>query len=179
MDKWIGVLLNCLRRTGVYDNSLIMLTSDHGAPLGEHGYIRKAAPNCYDELVHIPWIIRHPEGIGAGKKFDCFVNTPEIMPTILDFFKAKGPKMHGESLLPIMKGEKESIRDFAISGYYKKSWRIMTKEWAYTHYLTKGYEDELFDRIKDHAEQKNVIADNPEVRDKLELQLRRFLASLR
>jgi arylsulfatase A-like enzyme len=127
----------------------------------------------------VPLLIRHPEKIGAGKIFDAFVNTPDLMPTILDFLKVKGPRMHGESLLPIMKGEKTSIRDFAISGYYKKSWKIMDKEWAFTKYLAKGYEDELFNREKDRAEMKNVVEDHPEIRDALELKLRRFMASLR
>jgi len=179
-DKWVGIFLDHLKKLGLYDNSLIIFNADHGQPLNEHGYMRKAFPTPYIEETQVPLIIRHPEGIGAGKKFDCFVNTPELMPTMLDFLSVKGPRMHGESLLPIMTGEKEMIRDFAISGYYKQSWRIMTKEWSFNHYMNqKKYSDELFDRINDHAELKNVIEENPDVRNELELKLRRFMGSLR
>jgi arylsulfatase A-like enzyme len=178
-DKWVGVLLDFLKAQNLMDNTLIILNSDHGEPLGEHGYMRKAFPTPYIEETQVPLLIRHPEKTGAGKSFDAFVNTPDLMPTILDFLKVKGPRMHGQSLLPIMKGEKTSIRDFAISGYYNKSWKIMDKKWAFTKYLAKGYEDELFNRVKDRAEMHNVIADHPEIRDALELKLRRFMASLR
>ncbi|MEK7270855.1 MAG: sulfatase [Planctomycetota bacterium] len=178
-DKWVGIFLDHLKKLGMFENSLIIFNSDHGEPLNEHGFIRKAYPTPYIEETQIPLIIRHPEGWGAGKKFDCFVNSPEIMPTLLDFMKVKGPKMHGSSLIPIMKGEKEKIRDFALSGRFKQSWRIMTKKWAFTHYLTSEYQDELFDRVNDPAEQKNVLAEHPKERDELELQMRRFLNELR
>ncbi|NIA15544.1 MAG: sulfatase-like hydrolase/transferase [Nitrospiraceae bacterium] len=180
-DKWMGVFFDHLKELGLFDNSLVVFNSDHGEPFNEHGFIRKAFPTPYIEETQIPLIIRHPEGWGAGKRFDCLVNTPEIMPTILDFFGVKAPKhIHGESLLPILRGEKDKIRDFAISGQHGFCERIMTHEWALNCYLPRAkHEDELFDRVNDPAEQDNVIGQHPDVRDKLELQLRRFLRSLK
>jgi arylsulfatase A-like enzyme len=180
-DKWMGIFFDHLRELGLFDNSLIVFNSDHGEPIGDHGFIRKAFRTPYIEETQIPLIVRHPEGLGAGSRFDCPVNTPEIMPTVLDFFNVKVPKrVHGESLLPILKSEKDKIRDFAISGRYDFCHRIMTREWALNCYLPHiDHEDELFDRINDYTEQNNVIDQHADVRDRLELQLRRFLGGLR
>ena len=83
LDKWVGIPLDRIRDLGLWDDTLLMLTSDHGEPFGEHGYVRKVRPYSYEELVHIPWIVRHPEGCGAGKRFDALVQTTDLMPTIL------------------------------------------------------------------------------------------------
>ena len=61
-----------------------MITSDHGEPFGEHGFIRKCRPECHEDLTHIPWIVRHPDGMGAGKRFRTFVQPPDLMPTVLE-----------------------------------------------------------------------------------------------
>ena len=66
VDRWLGVLLDRIRDLGLYDNSLIAFTSDHGEPFGEHGIVRKAQPWGYEELAHIPWLIRHPEAWAPG-----------------------------------------------------------------------------------------------------------------
>jgi arylsulfatase A-like enzyme len=67
VDRWVGILLDRMRELGIYDNSLIMHVSDHGEPFGEHGIVRKARPWDYEELVHIPWIVKHPLGWGRAR----------------------------------------------------------------------------------------------------------------
>ena len=138
-DRWVGFFLEEVRRMGLFDNTMIIYTSDHGEPFGEHGYIKKAEPGLYDELVRIPLIIRHPQGIGAGKRFGALVETPEIFATIVDFLKVgKPPRIHGESLLPIMAGQAEKIRDYAYMGYFKRTWRVSDKNWSFVLSLRKG-----------------------------------------
>ena len=195
VDKWIGVLLNCLRRTGIYDNSLIMLTSDHGAPLGEHGYIRKAAPNCYDELVHIPWIIRHPGGLGRGARIPGFVQPPDLMPTILDAvdidsentgggwpnFEQRGTKLDltGKSLIPSLSETGDSPRDFAVSAYHGKQWAIRTDAWTYLWNIEKDRPSELFHRQTDPEELHNVIDTRRDVAAAMENRLKDFAEQVR
>jgi len=93
VDKWVGILLERLKELGVYDNSLIMHTADHGQPLGEHGYVRKARPRNYEELIHIPWIVRHPEGLSAGKDISAIVQTVDMLPTILEAVGIRSDKL--------------------------------------------------------------------------------------
>ena len=190
MDKWIGVLLDAIRNLGIYENSLIIITSDHGEPFGEHGMIRKAKPALYEELVHIPLIIRHPECSGMKQRFDTFTQPPDLMPTLLDAvgidakntefgwpgFEPNGPipTLTGRSLVPVLSGEIESLWDYAVSAYYARQWSIRTKKWTYLRNLEGKDPPELYDRPSDSLEQQNVFDANPDIADMLELRLRRF-----
>ena len=189
-DKWIGILLDAVRNLGIYENSLIVITSDHGEPFGEHGMIRKAKPSLYEELVHIPLIIRHPECLGIKQRFDTFTQPPDLMPTLLDAvgidakntelgwpgFEPKDPisTLTGRSLLPILSGEIDSLWDFAVSAYYARQWSIRTKKWAYLMNLEGEDPPELYHRLSDSLEQQNVFDANLDIADTLELRLRRF-----
>ena len=97
----MGIFLDRLRALGMFDNTLIVFMSDHGEPLGEgmwgHGIMRKARPWPYEELVHVPLIIRHPEGIGGGERRAAFVQPPDIMPTALDFLEVPWTGAHARS----------------------------------------------------------------------------------
>jgi arylsulfatase A-like enzyme len=179
-DRWVGFFLDEVREMGLFENSLIIFTTDHGAPFGEHGYIKKAEPGLYEELVHIPLIIRHPEGLGAGKRFNALVETTEIFPTILDFLKVPRPlRIHGKSLLPLMAGQAESIRDYAYMGYFKRTWRVSDRIWSFTLGLEKGRPNELYNLKEDPGEKKNLITKEPAKTMELELELRRFVSNLR
>ena len=197
VDRWLGVLLDRIRDLGLYDNSLIVFTSDHGEPFGEHGIVRKARPWGYEELAHIPWLIRHPQGLGAGRRFSGFVQPPDMMPTILDAlglpdelrlqFTApvrltfpqdvvvdqREVQLHGHSLLPVLSGERETVRDFAVTAHYNAQWAIRTPQWTYLYNLD-GRPHELYHRATDLREQHNVLEEHHEVGDALELTLRRF-----
>ena len=179
-DHWVGQFLDKVKELGMYDNTLIIYTTDHGEPFGDHGIIRKAEPLLYEELVHIPLIIRHPEGMGAGKRLDALVETTEIFPTILDFLNVRRPpRIHGESLLPIMSGEVESIRDYAYMGQFKRAWRINDREWSLLLNLDKDNSKELYNLREDPGEKQNLISVKPQKAMELELELRRFVSGLR
>jgi len=204
VDKWLGVLLDRIRELGLYDNTLIMHTADHGEPFGEHGIIRKARPWMFQELVSIPWIIRHPNGLGAGKRISALVQTVDMMPTILDFLGIPGPfelpflaprrgedafpqdmpiasrrvELTGKSLLPLVRGEVDQIRNYAFSGQNSEQWSIRDERWSLLLPMD-GQPRMLFDRQVDPKEQTNIASEQPEVADRLELALRRFAASLR
>lgn len=150
VDKWLGKVLDKLRETGLYDNSLIVFLSDHGQPLGRgthgHGIMRKCRPWPYEELVHIPLIVRVP-GAPAGRQ-SSFVQTVDVAPTIMDYLGVteRVGQMQGESLLPLIRGEKQQLREFAISGYYNFSWSFINEEWSYVHWLDdKHFKDNPLD----------------------------------
>ena len=179
-DHWVGVFLEKAKEMGLYDNSLIIFTTDHGAPFGEHGYIKKVEPGLYEELVHIPLIIRHPEGLGVEKRFNAMAETRGSRPAILDFLNVrKPPRIHGYSLLPVMSEEMESIRDYAYMGYFKRAWRISDREWSFLLNFGKNKSPELYNLKEDPIEQKNLISGKTEKAAELELALRRFVSDLR
>jgi len=139
VDKWIGVFLEEVKELGFWENSLIILLSDHGEPLGEHGIIRKVRPWPYEELSRIVLAVHHPEGVGRGRRVGTFVQTVDVPPTILDFLGVSEDKdgievslqTQGASLKPLIEGEIEWIRDSAIAGFHKRSWSIRNEEYSF------------------------------------------------
>jgi len=192
VDRWVGVFLDHVRELGLMEDSLIVFLTDHGEPFGDHGIVRKARPWPYEELVHIPLIIRHPEGVGRGRRVDAFVDTTDVAPTILDFLGIRGPaggrfavwpKMHGHSLLPLMSGEVEKVRDCAVSGHYNRSWSTRDGDWKYIHWLpgapqTRG-KPELYNLRDDPKEKHNLIDEEPKTARALDTKLRKFVESLK
>lgn len=198
-DKWIGAFLERARALGFYDNTLILFTSDHGEPLGSgvwgHGIIRKCMILPYEELAHIPLVARHPDGLGAGQRSKALVQPCDVAPTILDFLGVDGlPRRHGTSLLPVMSGDAESIRDIAISGAHGRSWALRDDRWTYVkwfgdkagggkHEVRGGFVDkvsppELYDRRRDRYELDNVIEDYPDVAHRLDSRLSDYMDRL-
>jgi arylsulfatase A-like enzyme len=139
VDKWLGKVLDKIKAQGLFENSLIIFLSDHGQPLGNgkhgHGIIRKCRPWPYEELTHIPLIVHHPDGHRG--RVSSFVETVDVAPTIMDFLNVDNQtdQMQGKSLLPLVRGETDKVRDFAICGYFNFSWSIVTDEWSYVHWL--------------------------------------------
>ena len=189
VDKWVGILLDRIRELGLYDNSIIMFTSDHGEPFGEHGYIRKCRHFCYDYLAHIPWIVRMP-GAEPGRN-SSFVQPPDLMPTALDAlgFDFSGTvrsdwaidgnpnlrtELTGTSILPVITGEKEQVRDCAVSAFHGRHWSIRTEEWTLLKNLQGEKEKLLFNRSDDPAEKNNLVDSQPEVAQELEEKLDTF-----
>ena len=152
-DKHFGRLLEAVKRLGYWQNTLMWMTSDHGEPLGNgehgHGLMCKCRPWPYEELVHIPLIIKYP-GCPAGKRIKEFVQDCDCAPTILDWLNIPVPaNMTGKSLLPLIRGEVEKVHDFAIAGYYGFAWSIITEDWSYIHWLKQhqdsfGILDEIY-----------------------------------
>jgi len=144
VDRWIGWFLDEMKELGLWENTLIILLSDHGEPLGEHGIIRKVRPWPYEELSRIVLAIYHPRGVGRGRRVRTFVQTTDIFPTILDFLriteKAISPRpdlevypevVQGLSLKPLIEEESEKIRDHAIAGHYQRSWSIRDEDHSF------------------------------------------------
>ena len=184
VDNQIGKFLTYLRENNYFDDTLIIFISDHGEPFGEyHGkrhksIVRKARPWLYEELMRIPLIIRHPDGFGAGQACDSFVLTCDIMPTILDFMKSKQISvMDGESLLPIMKGDKEKIRDYAYMGWFKHSIGIRSHEFSLHRWVNEP--TEFYDLKHDQYETKNIINEEKSLANEHFKALRSFIKELK
>ena len=93
--------------------------------------------------------------------------------------KATRQSLGGKSLVPLLDGEIDNIRDYAVGGHYNREWYLRTERWTYLFPLDEGSEPELYDRESDPGEQDNLIEYNPELAKKLELSLLRSVHSLR
>lgn len=112
VDHHIGRLVQFLKDTGQYEDTLIILTADHGELLGDHHMWGKQNP--YDQAYRIPLIIRDPKNPAQhGTKVDKFTETIDISPTILDMVgRHVPPSMDGTSLRPFVEGSTpETWRD--------------------------------------------------------------------
>ena len=84
-DRWFGHLMEQLRVMGLLDDTLVILTSDHGHTIGDRGYMGKRGYPSMPEVYDIPLMIRFPEGKFAGRRSDIFVQHHDITALILDF----------------------------------------------------------------------------------------------
>ena len=139
VDKWFGHLTRAIHDLGLESNTMVMLVSDHGSPMGKgehgHGIMRKCRPWPYEELAHTPMIVRGP-GLPRNQRLKGFVQSCDVAPTVCDWLGlGVHPSMQGHSLLPMIRGEVEKVRDFAIAGYFRYSWSIITEDWSFIHWL--------------------------------------------
>jgi len=82
-DKWLGKFIRSLKNNDMYDDTLIILTTDHGHMLGEHGFTGKNFMHAYNELSHIPLMVHLPGKKDAGTRITALTQNIDLMPTIL------------------------------------------------------------------------------------------------
>jgi arylsulfatase A-like enzyme len=133
VDDNLGRLIEQLKKNDEWDSTLIILTSDHGAQMGDHWLTSKLG--YFDQSYHIPLIIRDPRvsaDASRGKQIEAFTENVDIMPTMLDWLGQDIPSQcDGHSLLPILQ-----------SGLEPKSWRKQV-HWEYDF---RSVEDDSVER---------------------------------
>ena len=123
VDRWVGMLLQKIEDLGLFDNTAVIFTSDHGFYLGEHNLVGKSIISenlfqyvpLYEELARIPLFIWLPE---LKRSFRCssFVQPPDLTATTLDIAGLKrNERIQGKSLLPIIEGKDSLLRNIAVS----------------------------------------------------------------
>ncbi len=184
VDHWLGKFFETLKTLGRTEDTLLVFTSDQGEPLGEHGYVRRFRPWLYEELIHTPLIIRLPGGELAGSRQKALVQTVDLLPTVLAALGLpEDERVHGFDLLPLIRGERSKVRDYAYLGMDVEEFAIRTEHWHLTMPVEVDPDDvprgiELYRKPEDRWDQNNVAEANPEIVDQLELGLRRFVAAL-
>jgi arylsulfatase A-like enzyme len=116
LDAQIGRVINALKKTGQYENTIIVLSGDSGLGVGNHGLLGKQ--NVYDEDgIHVPFIISGKIK-GKGRRIGAFSYIHDIYPTICDVAKIEIPKsVTGKSLLPVINKQKKQVRDYTYHAY--------------------------------------------------------------
>ncbi|SDD02863.1 Arylsulfatase A [Paenibacillus sp. UNCCL117] len=119
-DKWLGKVLDKLDEHGLWESTMVIITSDHGHYLGERNLIGKPAYNNYNVLANIPLMIWHPEGAHQGGRVPALTATVDIYATMMEAVGHQAPQRpgHGRSLLPLLRGEADKVRDWAVYGYF-------------------------------------------------------------
>jgi len=104
-DHWLGNFLDELDARGLADDTLVVVLSDHGMLLGEHGYVGKRGAEAYQEVTDVPFVIRAPDRRAAGRRSGYFASTHDVAPTVLAALgMAPRGRMDGEDLGVVLGG---------------------------------------------------------------------------
>jgi arylsulfatase A-like enzyme len=167
MDLWLGTFLDRLRERGLDRDTVIALVADHGVLVGEHGWTGKGDYQLHPELIHVPLIVRHPDGRGAGTTSDYFANTLDLPPTLMALAGARpAERFEGTDLSPILDGDRPAAeRPFTYGGY--GNFCFATDGRFKLISANDRGKHKLYDVAADPGETEDVAADNPDVADEL------------
>ena len=118
-DHWFGKLIDKLAERGMLEDTMVMVTTDHGYFLGERDYMGKNYMHLYNELAHLPFIVHFPGNARAGEHAHQLTQAIDIMPTVLDAHGCEIPAdVCGASLVPLMADPDAPTRDYALYGVH-------------------------------------------------------------
>ena len=167
VDDKVGEMIDYLKKNGLWENTIVIYTSDQGFYMGEHGWFDKRF--MYEESFHTPFVMSYPAAIRRpGREIEALTQNIDIAPTLLDFAGVTIPAdMQGESMKPLMTGEKRKIRDGLYYHYYeyplphavKRHYGIRNSRYKLIHFYYDIDAWELYDLKRDPAELHNLIDD--------------------
>jgi arylsulfatase A-like enzyme len=166
VDRWLGRFLDKMEELDLFENTLLVLLSDHGVAFGEHGIVGKPFWALWPEVTDIPFLIRHPEGKGAGRTSDYFASTHDVAPTILAFLGIEPPEgMNGQDLSVLFGGGEPEPRPHFTLGYNDHAW---ARDEDYVMFARNDGSDALlFDLREDPDMNTNIAWSNQEVLNKM------------
>ena len=159
MDALIGELIKELDDLGLRDNTTIILWSDHGYFLGEHGFWCKHS--TFHEAVKIPFIMSSP-GYAKNQITDSFTELVDVYPTLCELANITPPTyIHGKSLTPVLKNPSIQLKD-EIYTRYKQGEAVVDANYSYTEfYRGKTYVGNMMYDMKTDLKQNIDISKTP------------------
>ena len=175
LDASVGRILESLKKSGLYDDTIILFSADNGLGLGEHGLMGKQ--NCYEHSIKMPLLFTGP-GIPKGETRDGMVYLMGIFPTLCELADVEIPKtVEGVSFARQFADSEASARDILFFAYRDKIRGVKTEKYKLIEYRFKQNRwTQLFDLEEDPWEMNNLADDGRfrEVREALEARVRGF-----
>ena len=161
-DEIVGRLIHYLKTHQLYDRSTIVLLSDHGEGLADHGE-QEHGLFLYDEIIRVPLIIKQESNAGAGRRIPDLVQHVDMVPTILDLVKAPIPdNLHGRSLKPLLEEtgplREQPVYAEALYAHYHFGWSPLTALTDGRHQYISAPRAEFYDLTRDPAQRENLAA---------------------
>lgn len=161
IDDMLGRIMEVLNKRGLWDNTLIIFTTDHGDMTGDYNMMEKG--NFYEEVTRVPLIVVPPGEKVTRNRIDGLVEVSDIAPTILDYAGVSiPPQMQNVSLKPLMEGHgepRESVLcEFMTSDQTRKGKCIRTERYKYIFWGLEN-EPEFYDLWEDPDELHNLYGD--------------------
>jgi arylsulfatase A-like enzyme len=160
VDRWLGHFLDKMEELSLFENTLLILLSDHGVAHGEHGYTGKPDNVLWPEVTDIPFLIRHPEGKRAGETSDYYASTHDVAPTILGSLGIEPrQELDGQDLSVLLEGGEPEARPHFSIGYNDHVW---TRDDRYVMFSTnQGADAKLYDVQQDPGMYRDLARDEP------------------
>ena len=160
-DRWLGNFLQKAHEHNLMQNTLLVVISDHGHALGEHGYTGKPPYALWSELTDIILFMRHPEGKKAGQASDHFVSTHDVAPTILGMLDVEPPvPMDGQNLSVLFDGKDPEERQYITSAYGNYVWARDDRHVMFSR--NDGSGPKLYDAQSDPRQERDLADDVPD-----------------
>jgi len=158
IDWQIGLLIDALKQRGMWSDTILVFTSDHGDLLGDHGLAGKG-PFLLDSLLHVPCLL-HAPGL-QPQDCDALTESVDLFPTVCGQAGLPVPEwVNGHDLSPVLGGDIEEVRPAVIAEAVDKR-SVRDREWKLIHYAGKPY-GELYHIAEDPHELRNLYAGEPE-----------------
>ncbi len=177
-DAQVGRLIEFLKNKGLYQNTLIILSGDHGESLGEHGE-KTHGFFIYNATLHVPLIIHLPGDMHA-RTVQNLVNLADIMPTVLAALNIQLPAhVQGQSLLPIISPKKEdNARSLYAETFLPRlhfNWSELRGVETENYHFINAPKPELYDLRKDPGETHNLFAEKKAVTEEMRVRLAKLI----
>jgi arylsulfatase A-like enzyme len=167
-DTCLGALLDAIDDSPARDEALLVVLSARGFPLGEHLHVGPGDDALYGELIHIPWLIRFPDGQAASLRTPSLVQPCDLFPTLLGWWGCDVPTADAvgrANLIDLARNPDAAVRNRAAVIGSDDEWAIRTPAWHLRH--PKSGRAELFRKPDDRWEVNNVAGLCPDVVEKL------------
>ncbi|MBN2021194.1 MAG: sulfatase-like hydrolase/transferase [Pirellulales bacterium] len=176
LDVCLGALLEWLRESPLGSRTMLAFLSARGFPLGEHRRVGVCDEALFGELVHVPMMLRLPDGCGAAARSQALVTPADLRPTLLEYWSIDEPPAgrFDRSLLPLVRGDVETVRDRLCLGASGGETAIRAPAW----YLRRADRFSLFVKPDDRWEVNDVADRCPDVVQRLDDAAAEYIARL-
>jgi arylsulfatase A-like enzyme len=160
-DRWLGYFMESMRVLGLLDNTMVILTADHGHSIGDRNYMGKRAYPSAPEVIDIPLMVRFPKAEHGGKTTEMFVQHHDLTAAVLEAAGVDTSELDGIPFLKDAIAGREGVRDHVTIGWGSVVIVIDKKWWFNAKVDRTGIL--LYDLEADRGLTKNVADENPEI----------------